>query len=113
MGRPRRGLEHDQIGRRLDRSDPVAEHGGEPRVGPASDVIAKGVTQMAVAADLDRADLLEVARNGGLGHGITERGKSFGKFFLACKRGAADEIGNRSLSSFLEIGHRMVMHGLA
>lgn len=113
MCRAGRGSKHDDICRGLDRSDPVSEHLGKPRVGSAASFVTKRIDQMAVAADLDRADLLEIAGDCRLCHCITQAGEPFGELFLVGERGGANQVCDCPLSSFLEVGHRIFMHGLA
>ena len=71
------------------------------------------ITETPVTSDLDRAQLLEVARDRRLGDREAERGEAFGQFLLAGERFAADQVGERAVALVSGVGHRMNMHQLA
>ena len=99
-----KGLDvEDDHGRRdIDRADPVAHDGRESRRSAVrAQLFRKRVADLAVAADLERPKLLQIARNGRLGDFEAEAAQMQRKFFLARQRLASDQVRHRFLPSFL------------
>ena len=86
MGRARRRLDHDQIARSVDRAHPVAEDGSKTWRRRFTHLVGKRIAELAVTPDLDRADLLEIARDGCLRHGEPEFDQAIRELFLAGER---------------------------
>ena len=77
----------------------AARREGDGAVG--GKLVGQGVADPAVAADLERSQLLEVAGDGRLGHFEAETGETRGDLFLARERMLADQVRNRPMAPFL------------
>ena len=97
MRRAGRRLDHQQLAGRLDRDHPFAKDPLEPASAPvgAGELVGQRIGKGAAALHLDRAQLLEVARDGRLGDGEAERLEPRGRLLLAGQRAGADQLGER------------------
>ena len=107
MGRTRRGPQHDQVARVVGLHHPFAEH--PPQVVLGCDLVGgqlgEGVGGLATGqADLDRAQLLQVAGDGGLGGLDALGGQQVDQMGLAAHRPGLQQFGDPVLS--LVLGHR-------
>ena len=112
MGRAGRGLHHDQLSGRFDRQRPFGKDAREPAGAPvgAGDLIGQGVGQDAAALHLDRAKLLEIARDRRLGDGESLLTKSLGRLLLAGESLGAHQIGKRAQAAGTGIGVTSLHH---
>ncbi len=76
-------------------------------------LVGKRIADAAVAADLECADLIDVAGNGCLGDFEAQGREARGDLFLIGEHMLADQVGHRLLSSVLELAHLVLMHFLA
>src|SRR5688572_18023710 len=115
MGRAGRSLEDDEVAGRLDRADPFGEDALEPVGGPVAvaDLVGQCVAEHAAALDLDRAQLVEIARHGRLVDLEAARGEPGGHLLLAGERLAADDVGERLLAPGAGVGHCRNIHAKA
>ena len=68
---------------------------------------------MPVATDFEGTELLKVTRNRGLSDGEAEAGKTLCNLFLTREVFRSDEFRDRSLATFLQFAHAVLMHELA
>ena len=99
VGRAGRSLDDEQVAGRLDRQHPFGEDPLQPRRRPvvAAELVGQGIASAPPRFDLDRADLVEVARHRRLGDREADRPEPRRDLLLAAERLGADQVGDRLL----------------
>ena len=110
-----RGLEDDKGGRGHDLANPFGEQGAKAGFGRRGrgEIVGQRVAGLAAAADLDRAQLVEVAADGRLSNVKSKVTQGSGKLVLAGQAAAAEQVGKGSLAFKAGVSHARFMHELA
>ena len=102
-----RSLDDDEVAGRVDASCPFGQQGAEAAGGPVGSAatFGKRIADVAAAADPHGAEMIEVARDGGLGGREAECLEPSCKLLLAGERLASEQAAERALAAGSGVGH--------